>query len=476
VDQLRSTEKSLEATVFAITPTPGPLPDVDMAERSTTRAWLGLLVASMCYVLVLDALAVAIAFPEIEEAFPYSARTTLAWITTGFTIAIAAVMLLVGQLADRIGWRRTFMTGMGAFACFALIGASASNISVLIGVRVAQGVCAALFTVTAFPLALPAFPLDRRGVAMGWVGVGGATAALLGPVVGGTLVTLTNWRAGLLLPIPLCVLAAVFAPKVFDERKGEKRPIDFLGFLLGGSGASALALVILQRWWLVTPVALVLLLLFGVRVTRHRYPLIRPELFADRRYVWALISQTATQTAIFAWFFSMPLFLVNVWGWSTIESGLAMAVPMLLSFNSVLAGRYADRHGYRMVLSTGGLIAAIGIGWWMIALDNEPSFLALAVGLVVFGWGGGQVGVIGMGAALNSLSDDLLAEGNAALQTNRRLVQGLGAATALAILGNRDASSVTAFRWAWAFAAGAYLISAIVMWWYPADERQRASK
>jgi MFS family permease len=189
-----------------------------------------------------------------------------------------------------------------------------------------------------------------------------------------------------------------------------------------------------------------------------------------------LISQTATQTAVFAWFFSMPLFLANIWGWSTIETGLAMAVPMLFSFNSVLAGRYADRHGYRMVLSTGGLIAAAGLGWWMIALDNEPSYLALAVGLVVFGWGSGQVGVIGMGAALNSLNDDLLAEGNAALQTNRRLVQGLGAATALAILGNRDASSFAAFRWAWAFAAGGYLISAIVMWWYPADEKQPTSK
>ncbi len=430
----------------------------------------------MSYVLVLDALAIAVAFPEIEDAFSNSARTTLAWITTGFTIAIAAVMLLVGQLADRIGWRRTFMIGMGAFVCFALIGASAPNVGVLIGARVAQGVCAALFTVTAFPLALPAFPLDRRGTAVGWIGVGGATSALLGPVVGGTLITLTSWRAGLLLPVPLCILAAVFAPKVFDERKGEKRPIDFLGFLLGGSGASALALVILQRWWLATPAAVVLLLLFGVRVARHRYPLIRPELFADQRYLWALISQTGTQTAVFAWFFSMPLFLANIWGWSTIETGLVMAVPMLLSFNSVLVGRYADRHGYRMVLSTGGLIAAAGLGWWMIALDNEPSYLALAIGLVVFGWGSGQVGVIGMGAALNSLNDDLLAEGNAALQTNRRLVQGLGAATALAILGNRDASSFAAFRWAWAFAAGGYLISAIAMWWYPADEKQPTPK
>ena len=449
--------------------------DTDGDEQSTARAWLGLLVASMSYVLILDALAIAVAFPEIEEAFPSSARTTLAWITTGFTIAIAAVMLLVGQMADRIGWRRTFVIGMTAFVGFAFVGASAPNVGVLIGARVAQGACAALFTVTAFPLALPAFPLHRRGAAMGWVGVGGATAALIGPVVGGTLITLTSWRAGLLLPVPLGLLAATIAPKVLDERKGVKRPIDFFGFLLGGSGAAALALAILQRWWILSPLALLLILSFGFRVKRHRYPLISPELFTDRRYLWASVSQGATQGSIFAWFFSMPLFLANVWGWSTLASGLVMAAPMLLSFNSVLAGRYADRHGYRMVLSTGGLIAAGGLVWWIIALDNQPSSVALVVGLVIFGWGGGQVGVIGMGAALNSLDDRLLAEGNAALQTNRRLVQGLGAAIALTILGNRDASSLAAFRWAWAFAASGYFVSAVVMWWYPADKQRKVN-
>ncbi len=472
VDQPRSTKKSRQATVFAIVPTAGSLPQSADPQGLTGRAWLGLFVASMSYVLVLDALAIAVAFPEIERAFPSAARTTLAWITTGFTIAIAAVMLLVGQLADRIGWRRTFVIGMVTFVCFALVGAGAPNVGVLIAARVAQGASAALFTVTAFPLALPAFPLNRRGTAMGWIGVGGATAALLGPVVGGTLITLTSWRAGLLLPIPLCVLAAVVAPRVLDERRGDARPIDLFGFLLGGSGAATLALVILQRWWLLSPAAVLLLLGFGLRVARHRYPLVSPEVFRDRRYLWASISQIATQMSIFAWFFSMPLFLVNVWGWSTFASGVAMAVPMLLSFNSVLAGRYADLRGYRTVLVTGGLIATSGLVWWIIALNRQPSSFTLVVGLIVFGWGAGQVGVLGMGAALNSLDDRLLAEGNAALQTNRRLVQGLGAATVLAILGSRDTSSLAAFRWAWTFAAAGYFVSAIVMWWYPPDRRE----
>ena len=104
-------------------------------------------------------------------------------------------------------------------------------------------------------------------------------------------------------------------------------------------------------------------------------------------------------------------------------------------------------------------------------LDPNESHLLLAVGLVVFGIGSGMVGVTGMGAALNSVGDDLLAEANAALQTSRRLIQGLGAAVALAILGDRDATSVTSFKSVWGVVAVGYAVSALVLVFYPRERR-----
>lgn len=432
---------------------------------------MGLAVSSMAYVLVLDGLAIAVAFSEIEIAFPDSARTTLAWITTGFTIAIASLLLVAGQIADRFGWRRTFVAGMLLFVLGGLVALAAPSVEILIAARVFQGAAAALFTVTAFPLALPAFPAAKRGVAMGWIGVGGASAALLGPVAGGGLITLFSWRAGLALPLPLCLAAAALAPGALDERRGEAKPIDYVGVLVGGLGVGALALAILQRSLVMLPLAVVLLAAFVVHTRRQRHPLIRPDLFQDRRYLWATVSQLATQVAVFAWFFSMPLFLSNVWGWSTLATGLATAVPMLISFNSVPSGNYADRRGYRPVLVAGGLIASIGAVWWIVTLDTSASVVLLGVGLVVFGMGSGMVGVTGMGAALNSVGDDLLAEANAALQTSRRLIQGLGAAIALAILGDRDSTSLASFKWVWAVVAAGYALSALVLVFYPRERR-----
>ena len=89
----------------------------------------------------------------------------------------------------------------------------------------------------------------------------------------------------------------------------------------------------------------------------------------------------------------------------------------------------------------------------------------------LFGWGAGMVGVTGMGAALNSANDTMLAEANAALQTGRRLIQGLGAAVALTILGDRDVTSVTNFRWVWVIAGSGYALSAIVLVFYPRERR-----
>jgi MFS family permease len=435
------------------------------------RTWAGLAVSSMSFVLILDGLAIAVAFGEIEEAFPTTARTTLAWITTGYTISIASLMLVAGQLADRIGWRRTFIIGISLFAVGGLIAAAAPNVEVLIAARVFQGCAAALFTVTAFPLALLEFPPTKRGKAMGWIGVGGATAGLIAPVLGASLITATNWRSGFLLPTPLCIVAAVLAPHVLPERTGERRPIDTLGILIAAGAVATVTLSILQRWLILTPVPVILAWLFIVRMRRHPHPLVRPDLFADRRYRWATISQLATQMAIFAWFFSMPLFLTNVWGWSTLASGGAMAVPMLLSFNSVLAGNYADRHGYRPVLTVGGLITAAGLFWWAATIGESESWPVLLIGMSLFGWGAGMVGVTGMGAALNSAHDTVLAEANAALQTGRRLIQGLGAAVALTVLGDRDVTSVTNFRWVWVIAGSGYALSAIVLVFYPRERR-----
>src|SRR5690606_5597196 len=118
-----------------------------------------------------------------------------------------------------------------------------------------------------------------------------------------------------------------------------------------------------------------------------------------------------------------------LWGWSSAGVGWAVAVPLVVSFNSMPIGRFADRHGYRGVLVVGGLCCTAASVWWLLVVGEEPRFLTeLLPGLLLLGWGLGMVGITAVAAALAGLEAEDLAMANSVVQTTRRVVQTLGIA------------------------------------------------
>src|SRR5688572_21293258 len=133
------------------------------------RPFLALLVSSGGFVIVLDSFAAALAFPRITEAFPETPRTTLAWLSSGYAIALAALLLVAGKLGDRYGLRRVYLTGMVGFLVGAVASAAAPGPALLIAARVLQGCFGALMVSTSIALALRGYPARRRGAAMGLI-------------------------------------------------------------------------------------------------------------------------------------------------------------------------------------------------------------------------------------------------------------------------------------------------------------------
>ena len=196
------------------------------------------------------------------------------------------------------------------------------------------------------------------------------------------------------------------------------------------------------------------------RCSTFRAPLLRLDIFRHRRFTIATVNQLGSQFAIFAFFFWMPLFLINVWGWSAAGVGWAVAIPLVMSMNSVPIGRFADRHGYRGVLAVGGLFGAGGLAWCYLVVGDGPAFWSqLFPGLLLFGWGIGMVGITSASAALAGLEAEELAMANSMFQTTRRLVQTLGIASVVAILGDRSADSLELFQRVWLVTGVGFLIS-----------------
>lgn len=452
----------------------------------SARAWrvLALVSASM-FVIILDNNAVNVAFPFIERTFDDTPRSTLAWVSSGYAICAAALLLVAGRLADRHGRRRVFCIGMATFVVASALTAAAPGPALLIAARLVQGAGAALLYSTAVALILPEFPPSKRGLALGIWGTVGSAGAAAGPTLGALAIEAANWRLVFLLNVPIGVAALVMSPRVLPEARatGGTGRIDVASTVVGTTGIALFTLAILQgpRWgWASGAVAGSLVASAGLvaamvwRCSRTTFPLLDLRLFGDRRFTVANLSLAGTQLAIFAWFFTTPLFLINVWGYSALAGGTAVAIGMVASFVSVPVGHWSDRHGYRGVLVVGGLISATAMGWWAAVVGEEARFWAeYFPGLLGFGFGAGMVGIVVTNAALASLPEADLATGTATFQMIRRLVGAIGVAIAVAILGDRTTESVAAFRGTWVMIGVGYLLSVVAALAYPGERATR---
>lgn len=172
------------------------------------RGWKVLLVTSVgVYLVALDVTIVNIAFPAIAADFAGTSRGALSWILSGYSIAFAASLLTAGRIADRVGRRRIFYTGIAIFSAASALAGLAPSVGLLVAARVIQAVGGALIVPSALALVMPEFPLERRSAAIGVWGAVGGIAAATGPSLGSLLTDSIGWRAIFFVNIPACLIA-----------------------------------------------------------------------------------------------------------------------------------------------------------------------------------------------------------------------------------------------------------------------------
>src|SRR5688572_6065268 len=167
---------------------------------------------------LLDGTVVNVALPTIGEDLDAS-LSQLQWVTNGYLLSLASLILLGGSLGDRFGRRRMFVVGTWWFAVASLLCGLAPNPEVLIAARVLQGVGGALLTPGSLAMIQGAFAHEDRPKAIGaWSGLGGIAAAL-GPFVGGVLIDYASWRWIFLINLPLAVVTVVIAQRFVPETR-----------------------------------------------------------------------------------------------------------------------------------------------------------------------------------------------------------------------------------------------------------------
>ena len=344
----------------------------------------------------LDATVVNIALPALGRDLN-AGIAGLQWTINGYTLTLAALILLGGSLGDRYGRCRVFIVGAAWFALASALCAVAPNIETLVAARALQGIGGALLTPGSLAIIAASFGEEDRARAIGaWSGFSGIASAV-GPFIGGYLVDGPGWRWVFLLNIPLAIVVAVLSQRhVPESRDPDAVPhLDLSGAILGAVGLGGVTYALISGgggWSAGLSVAIVLGLCalagFVLNERRSPYPMLPPGIFASHQFTAANTVTFVVYAALAGVFFFLVVDLQVVAGFSPLLAGAALLpVTVVMLVLSARAGALADRIGPRLPLSIGPFIAACGV-LLLLRVGSGASYVAdVLPAVTVFGLG-----------------------------------------------------------------------------------------
>ncbi|OZD68163.1 MFS transporter [Rhodococcus sp. 06-1460-1B] len=432
-----------------MTEQPAERHDVTISLSSARGRWIVAATVLGSSLAMLDATVVNIALPAIGRDLG-SGVTGLQWTLSGYTLALASLILLGGSLGDRLGRRRVFVWGTVWFTAASVLCGLAPSIEVLIAARLLQGIGAALLTPGSLALISASIRSDDRGAAIGlWSGLGGVASAI-GPLLGGWLVDAVGWRAVFLINVPLAVVVVWVAMKHVPESRDPHAAgrLDVPGAVTVAAALGLLTYGLIESHVLALALGIVAVGLFVVIERRTHDPLVPPSLFASRVFLAANLVTFAVYAALGGVFFLLVLQLQFAVGFSPVAAGLAtIPITVLMLVLSARAGRLAGRIGPRIPMTVGPLLSAAGL-LLMLRIGPGSTYVAdVLPAVVVFGLGLSALVAPLTGAVLSAAPDDRagIASGvnNAVARTSQLLA--VAALPALAGIAGSDYSAPQVF-------------------------------
>ena len=428
------------------------------ANGRRSAPWLALSVLALgLFMTLLDLTIVNVAIPSIVDDLRSSLDQIL-WVLNGYSLVYAVLLITSGRLGDIFGPRNMFAAGIVVFTIASAFSGLAQDPIQLILARGAQGFGAAMLAPQGLPIMTTIFPPERRAGVFAIYGSLAGLAVLLGPVVGGFIVTNFGWRWIFYINLPIglltFVLALAFVP---DLRPGRRHRLDFTGVALASAGLLGVVFGLIEgqrySWgtvwsWITIPeiigAGVLTLAVFLVVQWRRQdqEPLLPFAVFKDRNYAVMTLVMLVMGFAIVGVFLPMTIYYQSVLGLSAFEAGLAIApqplAMMLMSGGAAaLAARYA-----KYLLIAGLTLFAVGIGyiaWTAQVSSNRWSFVP---GLVIAGVGMAGIWTPVYSLATRDLQPRLAGVASGVISTVQELGAVIGSAAIGALLQNQLASDL----------------------------------
>lgn len=418
------------------------------------------------FAILMDSTIVNVAVPSLIDTL-HAGLDQVLWINNAYLLVFGSLLITMSRLGDIFGQRRMFILGLAVFAVFSGLCGVAQNPAELIAARVFQGLGAAILTPQPLVIISASFPAQRRGAALGVYNSMIGLAAVLGPSIGGVLVTYVGWRWIFYVNLPITIIGIVLAVRLVpDLRLGRRHRLDIVGVVLATLGLVGVIFGLIEgqryNWGGITgsPVTIpevmiagaVLLVAFGLweRRIREQEPLLPGALFRDKTVALLCAFNGAVQFGLISIMILGAINLQSVLGYSAVISGLTgLPLSVVLAGLAPFVGRLSDHIGSRRILISGftsyaiGLIVLIGV----LSTSATPFTFILPYGLI--GLGMSCLFAPLTTEALRRVRPELTGALTGMLATSRQVGSTIGSAVVGGVLatllaGNMHAKAITA--------------------------------
>jgi EmrB/QacA subfamily drug resistance transporter len=434
-------------------PASQPSPPADGGTLDRALLMVASVVVVGAVMSILDTTVVNVAINTLARDFDTS-LSTIQWVATGYTLALATVIPLTGWAADRFGTKRLYLMSISLFLLGSIMSGLAWSADSLIFFRVLQGLGGGMLMPAGMTILTRAAGPARVGRVMAIIGVPMLLGPIVGPILGGWLVDSFSWRWIFFINVPIGAVALVLSTRILprDVPQPQHR-LDWLGLALLSPGLAALIYGLAEtnaaggfgspRVFGPALAGLCLLALFVRHALRTPDALIDLRLFANRTFAAASGTLVLVIVAVFGGMLLLPLYLQTVRGESAMDTGLLLAPQGLGAMVAMpIAGKLTDRTGIGRIVPVG--LAIVGVAFLgLTQLGADTSYWLFGATLFVLGLGMGATMMPTFSGAMQTLRRAAVAKASTTLNINQQVGASIGTAVLSVLLAHQLTSRLS---------------------------------
>ncbi|MCG2095060.1 DHA2 family efflux MFS transporter permease subunit [Staphylococcus epidermidis] len=406
------------------------------------------------FIAILNQTLLNVALPKINTEFNISASTGQ-WLMTGFMLVNGILIPISAFLFNKYSYRKLFIIGLALFTLGSLVCAISFNFPIMMSGRVLQAIGAGILMPLGSNVIVTIFPPEKRGVAMGTMGIAMILAPAIGPTLSGYIVQNYHWNVmfyGMFFIGIIAIVIGLFWFKLYQSTTNPKA--DIPGIIYSTIGFGSLLYGFSEagnKGWgsteIVTMfiVGTVFIIFFIIRELRMKAPMLNLEVLKYPTYTLTTIINMIVMMSLYGGMILLPLYLQNLRGFSALDSGLLL-LPGALVMGALgpVAGKLLDTIGIKP-------LAIFGIGimtyatWELSKLNMGTTYLHIMWIYIVRSFGMAFIMMPIMTAGMNALPPRLISHGNAFVNTMRQLAGSIGTAILVTVMTTQQTNHLSAF-------------------------------